>query len=190
MVGGDLSSGYEGVVSVAITGWVDGVPVLRSGARPGDRLWVTGPLGAAAAGLRLLKGGGQQAAPELVAAHARPKPALVEGGVAKEAGATAMIDVSDGLGADLAKLATSSGVGFDLVPTWIPVARGATWEEAIEGGDDYVLAFAAPSSSNVESAFAAAGLPPPFCVGTCTSDAAERSLAGRPFEPGGWEHPL
>ncbi len=52
VVGGDLSAGNEVVVSVAVTGWVDGEPVLRNGARPGDRIWVTAPLGAAAAGLR------------------------------------------------------------------------------------------------------------------------------------------
>ncbi len=88
-MGGDLSGGSEPVVGVAITGWVDGPPVLRGGARPGDTIWVTAPLGAAAAGLRLLQEAGplDRARPgrwqgverELVCAHARPRPALAQG---------------------------------------------------------------------------------------------------------------
>ncbi len=90
VVGGDLSAGDQLVVTVAVTGWVDGPPVLRSGARPGDRIWVTGPLGAAAAGLRRLreaKAAARPAAPVAgpaapvagasppVAGPARPSPA-------------------------------------------------------------------------------------------------------------------
>lgn len=80
VVGGDLSAGSELVVSVAVTGWADGAPVLRSGASPGDRIWVTAPLGAAAAGLRLLRQAGPgphawgTADHALVSAHPRPRP--------------------------------------------------------------------------------------------------------------------
>jgi len=84
-----------------------------------------------------------------MAAHARPRPALAAGTVARRAGATAMIDVSDGLLADVAQLTDQSGVGFELEE--VPVAAGATGEEALAGGDDYVLVFtlgpAAPSRS-------------------------------------------
>ena len=152
VVGGDLSAGAEPVVTVALTGWVDGPPVLRTGARPGDTIWVSGPLGAAAAGLRLLR---QSDAParaggsgwgteerDLVRAHARPRPALAEGALARLAGATAMIDVSDGLVADLSQMAEVSAVGFELMD--VPVAPGATLDEALGGGDDYVLAFTMP----------------------------------------------
>jgi thiamine-monophosphate kinase len=149
VVGGDLSAGSELVVSVAITGWVNGAPVLRSGARPGDTIWVTGALGAASAGLRLLKEAGppgpagphhwSEPESDLVRAHTRPRPALAEGALARASGATAMIDVSDGLVADLSRVAELSGVGFELLD--VPVAAGATLAEALGGGDDYVLAF-------------------------------------------------
>jgi thiamine-monophosphate kinase len=198
VVGGDLSSGTELVVSVALTGWVKGPPVLRSGAHPGDTIWVTGKLGSAAAGLRLLQRAGPpglagphvwtDAERDLVSAHSRPRPALAEGAAARESGATAMIDVSDGLVADLSHIAVLSGVGFELRD--VPVAAGATLAEALGGGDDYVLAFSMPdrAGGGVGDAFRAAGLPPPYCVGTFVADRAQRSLAGRELEVTGWDH--
>ena len=190
VVGGDLSSGREGVVNVAVTGWVDGPPVLRSGARPGDAIWVTGLLGAAAAGLRLLRAQRQEAPAELVLAHARPRAALAEGQVARRSGASAMIDVSDGLAADLKKLAESSGVGFDLDEERLPVAPGATLDEALGGGDDYVLVFTARPDKDMHAAFRATGLAPPYRVGSCTPELSQRTLGGRAFVAPGWEHPL
>jgi thiamine-monophosphate kinase len=198
VVGGDLSSGAELVVSVALTGWVRGRPVLRSGARPGDTIWVTGWLGRAAAGLRLLKRAGPpgltgphdwtDAERSLVTAHSRPRPALAEGTVAREAGATAMIDVSDGLVVDLCHIADLSDVGFELQN--VPAAPGATLTEALSGGDDYVLAFAMPdrAHADVEDVFRAAGLPHPYCIGTFGADPARRLLAGREIEATGWDH--
>ncbi|HTV11529.1 MAG TPA: thiamine-phosphate kinase [Acidimicrobiales bacterium] len=191
VVGGDLSGGHEGVVSVAVVGWVDGAPVLRNGASAGDAIWVTGELGAAAAGLRLLKEGGSVArSSPLARAHARPVPHLVEGEVARAMGATAMIDVSDGLTADLGKLAASSGVGFELSRAELPIARGATLEEALGGGDDYVLVLTARRRHDVAGAFYAAGLPPPYMIGTCTGVSSEHLLDGRPLPALGWEHEL
>jgi len=115
VVGGDLSTAPALVVSVAAVGWVPddgGGPALRrSGARAGDTLVVTGPLGASAAGLRLARLGGQGAVPEdagaapLVAAHRRPVARLAEGRVARRSGVRAAIDLSDGLSADAAHLA-------------------------------------------------------------------------------------
>jgi thiamine-monophosphate kinase len=194
VVGGDLSGGAQAVVSVAITGWCDGPPVLRRGARPGDSIWVTGPLGAAAAGLRWL-----QATPKvelangvpaaaLVRAHARPRPALAAGEVARRLGATAMIDVSDGFVADLTSLAEASGVGFAL--TEVPVAEGATLEEALAGGDDYVLVFTLPSGADALVPFAERGVSAPYRVGSCLGDPGQRLLAGRAVAVAGWEHQL
>jgi len=195
VVGGDLSQGHEVVISVTVTGWADERPVLRSGARPGDRIWVTGPLGAAAAGLRWLRAHGRPkpatAEAALVRAHARPRPALAEGVAARRAGATAMIDVSDGLVADLAHIAEASGVGFDLCPEpELPVAPGATLEEALGGGDDYVLAFTMAPRTDAAGVFSAAGLPLPFLIGECVSDPGQRSSAGRALPVTGWEHRL
>ncbi|MGC8628011.1 MAG: thiamine-phosphate kinase [Acidimicrobiales bacterium] len=189
VVGGDLSAGPNLVVSVAVTGWVQASPLLRSGAKPGDGIWVSGPLGAAAGGLRLLRSSDKPRNPaeqRLAQAHARPRPALREGIAAREAGATAMTDVSDGLATDLGHLADSSGVGFELDN--VPVAPGATLDEAIGGGDDYVLVFSAPSDAPVAEAFT--GLPAPIRIGTCVGDPARRSFRGAPLPPKGWEHRL
>jgi thiamine-monophosphate kinase len=165
IVGGDTASGPVWVITVAVTGTVDGDPVLRSGARPGDTLFVTGPLGVP---------------------PARPVPRVAEGTAARVAGATAMLDLSDGLGIDLRRLADASGVGVALDA--IPVAEGAGFDDAIGGGDDYELVFAAPDPDAVVAAFEAAGLERPIEIGRCTADVEERRLGDGPLPAGGWEH--
>jgi len=162
IVGGDLTTAGNLVVAVAITGTVDGTPVTRSGARPGETIYVTGPLGAAAAS----------------GWTRRPTARVAEGVDARGAGATAMIDVSDGLAADLGHIADQSGVGFALED--VPVAPGATLEQALTGGDDYELVFTAP----------VARLPIGFRIGVCTADPSERTLGGgaMPVGAGGWQH--
>jgi thiamine-monophosphate kinase len=152
LVGGDLAGAQILVVTVAITGTVDGDPVLRSGARPGDDLYVTGPLGHAAASQW----------------RERPRARVAEGERAREAGATAMIDVSDGLVADLNHLAEASHVGYVLDD--VPVASGATTEQSLHGGEDYELVYAGPP-----------GLPG-IRIGCCTDDPTQR------LESHGWEH--
>ena len=95
-----------------------------------------------------------------------------------------MIDISDGLAADLDHVATASGVGLRL--DTVPVHPAATLEEALGGGEDFALAFCAPESAGVEVAFAA--LDTPIRIGRCTSEAGERTLGGEPFTPSGWQH--
>jgi thiamine-monophosphate kinase len=118
VVGGDLSAGEKIVVAVTVHGDLAGRrPVLRDGARPGDVVALAGVLGRSAAGLALLEaglGGGDVAHPELVAAHLRPDPPLTAGPEAAGAGATAMIDLSDGLLRDAGRVAAASGVVVDL----------------------------------------------------------------------------
>jgi thiamine-monophosphate kinase len=161
VVGGDLTAADSLVVTVAVTGTVDGTPVRRSGASPGEAIFVTGPLGAAAAS----------------GWTRRPLARVAEGVDARGAGATAMIDVSDGLVADLGHVADESGVGFALDE--IPVAPGATLDQALTGGEDYELVFTAP----------VARLPVGFRIGVCTADPSERTLAGQALPVGGgWEH--
>jgi len=196
VVGGDLSNSPEVVVVVAVSGVVgEGPgPVRRGGARDGDHLFVTGPLGGSAAGLRTLRAlavpGGRPAAVSgedaLVLAHRRPRARLAEGTAARRSGATAMIDVSDGLAADLGHLAQASGVGFSL--SHVPVADGATTEEALGGGEDYELVFAAGDADAVRRGFADAGLPGPIVIGVCTADRDQREWAGTTLAPSGWEH--
>ena len=190
VVGGDLTGGPALVVTVAIAGTCDGAPVRRSGARPGDEVWVTGPLGASAAGLRLLRAGRSPAAggegADLLRCHARPVPRLLEGRAARSAGATAMIDVSDGLAADVGHIAHESGVGVSL--DCIPVATGATIEEALAGGEDFELVFCVPPGTRVAAAFQ--GLRPPIRIGECTDSHLGLRVGGAELAPAGWEHYL
>jgi thiamine-monophosphate kinase len=165
IVGGDTASGSTLVVTVAITGTVDGEPVLRSGARPGDTLFVTGPLGGR---------------------PPRPPVRVAEGTAARVGGATAMLDVSDGLAIDLRRLADASGVGVAVDA--VPVAEGASWDDAVGAGDDYELLFSAPDPDRVLAAFAAAGLERPIDLGMCTTDPTERRLGDGLLPEEGWQH--
>ncbi len=186
VVGGDLSDAATLNVSVAILGEMAGAPpVLRSGARPGEAIFVTGPFGAASAGLRELRADPSARSP-CVRAFLRPEPRLAEGAAAALAGASAMIDVSDGFGIDLYRLAEASGVG--VVLDELPVAPGATRDEALGGGEDYELVFSAPDPEKVGEVFAAHDLPLPFRVGATSADRSDFRLHGVRLEPAGFEH--
>jgi thiamine-monophosphate kinase len=146
IVGGDTASADSVILSVTALGDLEGRgPVLRSGARPGDLIAVAGPLGRSAAGLALLAAGSAGREPasaggpgasrslpaefaELVSAHRRPAPPYDAGPEAAKLGATAMIDVSDGLLADLGHIAAASGVRVDISSQ--PLAAGAALLEA------------------------------------------------------------
>jgi thiamine-monophosphate kinase len=203
VVGGDLSSGRDLVVAVAVTGHVAQAgnvlperrrPVLRSGASPGDVVMVTGPLGASAAGLRLLRSSAPSSleqdpvSAKLVAAHRRPRALIDEGEAARVGGATAMMDVSDGLGIDLHRLARASQVGIEIDD--VPVARGATLEEALGGGEDYELVLAAKDADELGESFRLAGLSPPLLIGRCTAAFGELRFQGDPLSDLGYEHRL
>ena len=186
IVGGDLAAADQLVVTVAVSGACEGEPVRRDGARPGDGVWVTGPLGSSAAGLRRLRAG-RSHDPEsagLARRHARPRPRLAEGAAARRGGARAMIDISDGLAADLGHVADESGVGFEL--DTVPVAAGATEEEAVGGGEDFELLFCAPDPGAVAAAFE--GLAPPVRIGTAVDRSGGITLRGRELPRSGWEH--
>jgi thiamine-monophosphate kinase len=122
VVGGDTASAGSILLATTVLGDLAGrAPVLRSGAAPGDLVAVTGPLGHAAAGLALLEAVHTVSptdppawAASLVAAHRRPQPSYDAGPEAADLGATAMIDISDGLLADLGHVASASGVLIDL----------------------------------------------------------------------------
>jgi thiamine-monophosphate kinase len=170
LVGGDLSGAPTTVVSVALWGQPAGRPLLRSGAKPGDGVWLSGFPGRAAAGLRLArrmsasaKTEGQGALEsavlsppheeELLAAYRDPIPRVALGlWLAREQAAQAAIDVSDGLGVDAGRLARASGVRIVIERERLPVAAAlaafARLESAdpvewiLAGGDDYELLFA------------------------------------------------
>jgi thiamine-monophosphate kinase len=150
LVGGDMSRSDTVFVSVTALGDLGGGdPVLRSGARPGDVVAVAGTLGHAAAGLAILSRG-FRSGKAFIEAHRRPQPPYAEGLRARDAGAHAMCDVSDGLVADLAHIAESSGVSIDLqtaafdIPARMAEIAGALGADPMQwitgGGDDHALA--------------------------------------------------
>src|SRR5262245_16728291 len=175
LVGGDLSDAPLVAVSVALWGRAEGPPLLRSGGRPGDDLYLSGFPGRAAAGLALASHGDAAkplaAQQELLEAYEDPEPRVGLGlELSRRALATAAIDVSDGLGIDAARLARASGVRAVIEDACLPVspaladaakALGADplrW--IFEGGDDYELLSAArPSDARAIEGLASANVP-------------------------------
>ena len=161
LIGGDTCAAPAGLVlAVTLVGTVDGAPVRRSGARPGDLVLTTGTLGGSAAGLAVIKERGAQAPPEALDAvrhaHVAPTPRLAEGRLIRASGtATAMIDVSDGLVTDLGHLLAESGVSAEVRLADLPIAEATrvvaralnvdpvSW--ALSGGEDYELLFTVPA---------------------------------------------
>ena len=155
LVGGNLSRGTEISISISVTGEVArGRAVTRAGARVGDLVLVTGSLGGAAAGRRLAREARDWKPDrrEAVAPFFRPEARVAEAGVLAAHGATSMIDVSDGLAADLARLAEASGVGARIRLEAIPIAPGATSHDALSGGEDYELVVTLPDAAAAASA--------------------------------------
>jgi len=152
LLGGDTNRAERVVIDVSVLGVVAGQPVLRSGAQAGDWLLVSGALGGSCAGLHALMAGNASAVD--LAPHFRPTPRLQVGMFARELGATAMMDLSDGLAADLPKLLRASAVGAVIDAAQVPVHPAAAhWAQAhgldpvafaIAGGEDYELLLAAP----------------------------------------------
>jgi thiamine-monophosphate kinase len=160
IAGGDVTAADLVMLAITALGELDGLqPVTRAGASPGDQVAVIGRLGWSAAGLALLQAGradeSDREIAALTAAHRRPQPPYAAGPAAARAGATAMIDVSDGLLADLGHIASGSGVAIDLESARIEVdaavAAGARRLDAdamdwvLAGGEDHALAATFPA---------------------------------------------
>lgn len=210
VAGGDTASADLVTLSVTALGDLEGrAPVLRSGARPGDVVAVAGPLGRSAAGLALLRAGlgGVTAHADLVSAHLRPAPPYDAGPEAAMAGATAMIDVSDGLVADLGHIADASGVRIEIDSSPLdadPLAKAAhavltarvaadddapaaadnpeslalSW--TLTGGEDHSLVATFPPST---------ALPPRWRVIGEVREGAGVTVDGTPqVGAGGWQH--
>jgi thiamine-monophosphate kinase len=151
LLGGDLTrSPGPLVVDVTVVGEAR-TPVLRSGARPGEEVWVTGELGGSAACVEALLAG-RAPHPAARERFARPMPRVREAQWLHALGIpTAMVDLSDGLAGDAAHLAAASGAAVLLVPELVPVhpaarerSRARSLRRALGGGEDYELCFAAP----------------------------------------------
>jgi len=188
IVGGDMTTAPQLSVAVTVLGECPfDDAVTRDGARPGDAIFVSGPLGAAAAGLRLARTGTAMS-DDAVMAQRRPMPRLREGQIYRMAGVTSMMDLSDGLGIDLHRLADASNVGFTLDE--VPVAPQATWEEALSGGEDYELLCTTSDVDGLMRACAEQGIGMPLRIGTVVADANVRTLEDQVFARRGWQHEL
>lgn len=195
IVGGDLASGDQVVISVTVHGTLDGLaPVLRSGAKVGDVVAVCGPLGKAACGLALLESGNQdliRSYDDWVLAQLRPAPPIDQGIVANQAGATAMLDVSDGLIRDLGRIAKASDVSIEIERSQLAgyeamldlPAQGLGVETlgwVLQGGEDHSLLATFPASATLPRSFKAIGK----VVAKTEHDVM---LDGKPVSDTGWD---
>ena len=162
--GGDTAESPVGILAdIVVVGSVpQGKALLRSGARPGDFIYVTGELGGSAAALRaMMKNPKLKLNPRDYPRHFFPEPRIELGQVLREKGsASAMIDTSDGLSTDLAHICEESGVGAAVLAEAIPIAgvgkppREAALDLALHGGEDYELLFTTPANKRIPSRIA------------------------------------
>ncbi len=208
LAGGDLAESPLAIADIVLTGAVPvGKALRRTGARPGDSIYVTGTLGGAAAGLAELTRRATASTAwnpqklktsprklqDLLAPHLYPQPRVGVGSSLLRRGiATAALDISDGLSTDLAHLCEESGVAATVERELLPIAPGATLAEALHGGEDYELLFTARPAAGVPSRLNGIRI---TRIGT-----VEASKSGQPplrlkdgtitapLTPAGWEH--
>jgi thiamine-monophosphate kinase len=199
LAGGDTAESPNGVLAdIVVVGTVPkGRAVLRSGARPGDRIYVSGELGGSAAAVwQMRKRPKKKLNPQEHPRHFFPEPRIELGRVLREEGlASAMIDTSDGLSTDLAHICEESGVGAELRAEVIPrasVGRPALEVDlqfALHGGEDYELLFTSPHGKRVPSRIAGITVTQ---IGHITRQRKiflrNRGGVGYELEPLGWEH--
>jgi thiamine-monophosphate kinase len=177
LVGGDLGCSRRVVCDIVVCGAVPrGQALRRDGARPGDLIYVSGALGGSALGLARKMGKSWRR-------HLAPEPRLSLGRQLRRWGATASMDLSDGLSLDLHRLCLASGLQAELSAP--PVFPGASLAQALHGGEDYELLFTAPGA-RVPAAFQGIGLTPIGIMQKGRAGAVR--MDGRPLAPRGWDH--
>ena len=201
IAGGDLVRSPVLFCSVTVVGWSEDADQLvgRAGAKAGDGVYLSGPLGAAAAGLALLEGAAGSALPQplaeaLISAQLRPQPRFDCARQLRAAGADALIDISDGLATDAGEIAARSGVTLEIDLAAIPLAEGVAQiarelgrdaaQFAASGGEDFELCSALPEA-------AAAAVDGLIRIGSVTDGPAEVRFIdsdGRSVELHGYEH--
>ena len=204
LAGGDTAKSPNGILAdIVVVGTVPrGKAILRSGARPGDRIYVSGALGGSAAALQQMRKnpkGKLKLNPRDYPRHFFPEPRIAVGRILREKGlASAMIDTSDGLSTDLAHICEESSVGAELQAEAIPRAsvgkpsREVDLQSALHGGEDYELLFTAPRSKGIPSHIAGV---PITMIGHVTRlkkiflvNQSEAGYLGLELQPQGWEH--
>jgi thiamine-monophosphate kinase len=202
LAGGDLAESPLATADIIAIGTVaPSRALLRSGAKAGDNLYVTGQLGGSAAGLEALmklvgRRRGKLSIPlrrhPAIATHFNPQPRVAQGLWLGRHGASAAMDLSDGLSTDLTHLCAESGVAAEVEAARLPLHPAATLAQALHGGEDYELLFTAPAKARMPRTIAGVavtrigrivrrqrGKSPVMLIG----DNGSQTL-----EPGGWQH--
>jgi thiamine-monophosphate kinase len=198
LAGGDLAESPLAVADIVLTGAVpQGVALLRSGARPGDRIFITGSLGGAAAELAALSQLPQSFAKCTSAGqtspHLYPQPRIAQGlWLRKHGAASAAMDLSDGLSTDLDHLCEESGVAAQVDAALLPIGPGATLAMALTGGEDYELLFIAPPAAKLPRRIAGVTITAIGRIVPANPRRPRVSLLSdgklQPLQPQGWEH--
>jgi thiamine-monophosphate kinase len=194
LAGGDISSAAQITADIVVTGQVPSdAAVLRSGANPGNRIYVTGALGGSAATLKQLFVG-KAVKPAKSSPHFYPTPRLEVGSWLRiRRFATAMIDLSDGLSVDLANICEESGVTAIVTANKLPIGKGADLELALHGGEDYELLFTAPGRAKVPAQIAGVEITEIGKIENLTDYSSAIQILGdngkvRPLPQRGWQH--
>lgn len=188
VVGGDITRADEIVIAVTVLGSVSQAPVLRSGARAGDVLALAGRQGWAAAGLAVL-GRGFRSPRAVVTAYQRPEPPYDAGPAGAAAGATSMVDVSDGLLAEAAHLAVASGVAIDVRSAALEVPEPFLVVAAALNADPVSFALTGGDDHPILATFPAGVLPDGFRAIGAVATGEGVTVDGGPYDgPAGWTH--
>ncbi|WP_062072369.1 thiamine-phosphate kinase [Demequina sediminicola] len=190
VVGGDLSGGSEIVVAVTALGETHGTePVTRADAVPGDVIAVSGALGAARAGLALLDAG-RNDAPDAISLFLRPQPRIGAGLEAALHGATAMMDLSDGLGRDGVRMAHASEARFSVDSALIPVHEAAAFTAQVLGADALSWAIGGGEDHHMLACFTRESAVPAgwTVIGAVEAGDGELLIDGRAPADAGWDH--